>query len=235
MLVKSEAILLKKTPYSDNSAILHVYTRTHGFQSFITQGLHGRNGKAALFQPGNLLELVFYHQANKNLKRIREAQLMTGFRGYGQEPVRLQILLFCLELAGKCVPQEQEDPITFEFLKTQFLSLADTNSLTWFPLQYLLGLANTCGLNIQLPAKGERADFRLEGDMSLFRHTGFNPLQHLDEEEMDICRNLQQQLPASCDLQTRRLLTEKLLYYFKVHLFPDQDLKSYPVLLEVMG
>lgn len=234
MLVKSEAILLKKTPYSDNSAILHIFTRSHGVQAFIVQGLHGRSGKAAFLQPGNLLELVFYFQSNKNLKRIKEMQLMHGFRGYGQDPVRLQVLLFCTELSSKCLPDEQEDPATFDFLKSQFLDLAETTHLTWFPLQFLIHLAQICGLGLQLP-EGEAAEMHLETTGTLFRHTGLNPLQYLDKEEIRVCRHLQNARIPEMNINDRRLLTEKLLYYFKVHLFPDSDLKSFPILMEVLG
>jgi DNA repair protein RecO (recombination protein O) len=235
MLVKTEAILLRKTLYADNSAILHIYTKTHGLQSFIAQGLHGKTSKAALLQQGNLLELIFYFQPNKALKRIKEMQLMQGFKGFDQNPVRLQILIFCLELGGKCIPEEQEDPHTFEFLKMQFIDLSITQELTWFPLRFMIEFAKICGLALQLPAGDESAGFQLETGQTVFRHTGMNPLQHLDETEMRICKSLQHNLLPQFGIAERRNLIEKLLYYFKVHLFPDQELKSFPILMEVLG
>lgn len=234
MLVKSEAILLKKTPYADNSAILHLFTKTHGVQSFIVQGLHGKSGKAAFIQPGNLLEIVFYYQSNKNLKRIKEMQLMSGFKGYNQDPVRLQVLMFCVELAGKCLPDEEEDLETFDFLSAQFQRLATENILTWFPLMFMIQFAQICGLGLQLPSDLS-AEMHLESSTNLYRHTGLNPLQYLDKEELIACRKLIDLNTPEMLVKDRRLLTEKLLYYFKVHLFPESNLKSFPILMEILG
>lgn len=235
MLVKSEAILLKKTPYSDNSAVFQIFTRSYGVQSFIIQGLHGRSGKAALLQPGNLLEIVFYYQANRNLKRVKEVHFLKEFNGYGDNPIRLQILLFCLELSQKCLPDEQEDVHTFDFLKEQFLQLSHTDSLTWFPLQFLLRFASICGLGLQLPDAQNTKAFQMESPGPIYKNTRLNPLQSLDENEVKACICLLNNTTPSLDLQARRLLTEKLLYYFKMHLFPEQEIKSYHVLLEVLG
>ncbi len=234
MLVKSDAILLKKTPYADNSAILHIYTRSHGMQSFIAQGMHGKSGKAAMLQPGNLLELIFYFQSNKNLKRIKEMQLMQGFRGFDQNPVRLQILMFCLELSSKCLPEEQEDLHTFDFIRDQLLNLAEETELTWFPVQFLLKFAKINGLGLQLPIDGKKG-FQLETGTAIFRDTRMNPMQHLEENEIMTCKVLETGHIPQMTIEERRTLTEKLLYYFKVHLFPEQELKSFPILMEVLG
>jgi len=235
MLVKSEALVLKKTPYSDNSAVVHLFTLDFGTLSFLVQGIHGRSGKVALMQPGNLLEIVFYNQHNKNLKRMKEMKICDGFSGYSQDPIQLQIMLFCVELLQRSIPEEQEDRVMFLFAKTQLISLSKLEEYTWFPLQFLLGFGDVAGLGFELPKENKSTYFLLETAHHSDHKSALNPLQYLDREEMDALQKIMQKETPVLDKAGRRLLTEKLLYYFRLHLFPERELRSFPILMEVLG
>ncbi|MBS3915340.1 MAG: DNA repair protein RecO [Bacteroidetes bacterium] len=234
MLVKSEALVLKKTPYSDNSAVIQIYTRNYGSLAFIVSGMHGKTGKSALLQPGNIIDLVFYYQENKNLKRIREIKISDGFLGYHDNPVKQQIMIFCIELLQRSIPEEQEDRRIFDYAVAQLNVLGKLKEFTWFPLQFLLGFTEVSGLGFELPNEKKETYFLLESaDHSYARHT-LNPLQYLDKEEIDAVQKINNKQIPNLDKNGRRLLTEKLLYYFRLHLFPEKELKSFPILMEVL-
>lgn len=235
MLVKSAALILKKTPYSDNSAIISIFTQSHGILTFIVQGMHGKNNKAAILQPGNLLEMVYYYQNNKNLKRIKEIKLLDGFKGYSQNPVQLQVMTFCVELLQKALPEEQEDPLIFEFASSKLLLLSKTEELSWFPLNFLLEFTEVSGLGMQLPTNEKSGYFLLESNENSTYGRHLNPLQYLDDSEVNACQSLKNTGRCDLGLHEKRLLTEKLLYYFKTHLFPEKEMKSFPILMEVLG
>lgn len=234
MLVKSDALVLKKTPYSDNSAILHIYTRNYGSLSFMVSGMHGRSGKAALLQPGNLLNLVFYFQSNKNLKRIKEIKICDGFKGYGDDPVKLQVMMFCLELIQRSVPDEQQDINIFDFVFSRLQSLCNTQELTWFPLEFLIGFTEVSGLGFELPEEKKEGYFLLESADHSYLKKSLNPLQYLEAVEMQAIREIQSQKHPVMDKNARRFLTEKLLYYFRLHLFPEKEIRSFPILMEIL-
>lgn len=234
MLTKSEAIILRKTPFSENSAVLSIFTRQYGILSFLVPGFHGKSGKAALLQPGNLLEIVYYYQANKNLKRIKEMRPMGGFQGYNYGPVQLQTMLFCLEILQKSLPEEQEDPGSFEFALEQLKELSITQQFTWFPLTFLLKFIEITGLAPQWPEQHESGYWVMEAGGS---HSHLKPQQaltYLEKNEIDACKSISTAEIPAIDKQERRLLTEKLLHYLRYHLFPEKELRSYPILLELL-
>jgi DNA repair protein RecO (recombination protein O) len=234
MLVKSAALVLKKTPYSDNSAVVHIYTRNFGTLSFMAQGMHGKTGKAALLQPGNLLDIVFYNQANRSLKRLKEMKLCEGFSGYSQNPVQLQIMLFCVELLQRSLPEEQEDRNIFDYAQSQLIALCNTEEYTWFPLKFLLGFTEVSGLGFELPKENKETYFLLETTDHSYHRQSLNPLQYLDANEISAAQDLMENKTPTLDKSGRRLLTEKLLYYFRLHLFPERELRSFPILMEVL-
>ena len=67
MIEKSEGIMLRTVPYAESSVIARVYTRREGLQSFIMGGARGKSGKAALFQPLTLVDLVYYDKHQRGL------------------------------------------------------------------------------------------------------------------------------------------------------------------------
>lgn len=234
MLCKSHALVIRKTPYSDNSGIYSIFTRSHGILSFIIQGIHGKSGKAALFQPGNLLELVFYYQPNKNLQRIKEARLLEGFPGYGEHPVRLQAMVFALELIQKSLPEEHEDPAAFSFIESQLSELAQSSQLGWFPLKFLMGLTEVCGLGLQLEGYADNQYLLLEHNENINYRSKPQPMQYLEENEILACSRLLKGEIPEINMEAKRRLTEKLLQYLQVHLFPEKELRSFPILMEIL-
>ncbi|NBN99833.1 MAG: hypothetical protein EBV19_11430 [Flavobacteriia bacterium] len=46
MLTKTRAIVIRKTPYTDNSAVLQLFTEQSGLLSFLVQGIHGKSASS---------------------------------------------------------------------------------------------------------------------------------------------------------------------------------------------
>lgn len=234
MLVKSESIVLRKTAFAENSAVVSIFTRHYGILTFLVPGMQGKSGKAAMLQPGNILELVYYYQENKNLKRLKDMKLADGFHGYNQGPVQLQTMLFCLEILQKSLPEEQEDPSTFLFASRKLIELSQSKDFKWFPLQFLLAFTEVSGLGLNLPQNASGGYLMLQTGSHHAMHTGHKTLDYLDHKEADACRQLLLGSTVALDKLERRLLTEKLLNYVRYHLFPEKELRSFPILMEVL-
>ena len=73
----TEGIILKKIPHTDNSSVVHIYTREFGLLSFLVQGKNLTQKKAAYFQIGNLVDLSF-NKKESGLQRIKEIGLTKG-------------------------------------------------------------------------------------------------------------------------------------------------------------
>ena len=75
-LNKTKGIVLKTVKYGETSLIVTAYTELFGIQSYLVNGVRSSSrkgpGKANLFQPAAILDLLVTHNELKNLQRIRE-------------------------------------------------------------------------------------------------------------------------------------------------------------------
>jgi len=152
MLVKTEAIVVKRTPYTDHSAVVKLFTREFGLLPFLIQGLHGKHNKNSLFQPGTLVEVVF-HKQNKGMMRAKEVSLVSGW-GYSHYPIHDQVRWFFLELLSHVLHEEQPEELLFETSKATFQKLNDgCKELPILPVQFLFEFCEVTGHGLQLNAE----------------------------------------------------------------------------------
>ncbi|HET9744500.1 MAG TPA: recombination protein O N-terminal domain-containing protein, partial [Chitinophagaceae bacterium] len=73
---KTKGIVLRTVKYGETSLIVTTFTELFGLQSYIISGVRTStikgSGKANLFQPTAILDLVVYHNELKHLNRIKE-------------------------------------------------------------------------------------------------------------------------------------------------------------------
>ena len=72
---KTKGIVLRTVKYGETSVIVAVFTEKFGVQSYLVNGVRistkKGSGKANLFQPSAILEMVVYHNELKQLQRLR--------------------------------------------------------------------------------------------------------------------------------------------------------------------
>ena len=75
-LHKTKGIVLRTVKYGETSIIVTIFTELFGVQSYLVNGVRTSTkkgtGKASLFQPSAILDLVVYHNELKHLNRIKE-------------------------------------------------------------------------------------------------------------------------------------------------------------------
>ena len=75
-LHKTKGIVLRVVKYGETSLVVTIFTELFGVQSYIVSGVRTSTkkgtGKANLFQPTAILDLVVYHNELKHLNRIKE-------------------------------------------------------------------------------------------------------------------------------------------------------------------
>lgn len=225
MLCKSEALVLRKTGYAENSAIISMFTLEHGVLSFMMNHVHGKSSKAAFLQPGNLLDIIYYYQPAKNLQRIKEIKQLTG--PDCTVPLIQQMVLFCTEITGKTIQEGQQEPGVFECIKEALQSIHAGTSM-WFIPNFLLNLANVCGHGIDTSITNSALDLN-SGEW----HGSYTGKQILSSAEVEWCKILQSGKIPEVDGESRRLLTSKLLIWFDAHLLHGRKIKSYEILREL--
>lgn len=148
MLIKTEALVLKKTPYGENSAVVIVFSQSHGVLSFIFSSVQGKNGKSALIRPGVFLEMVFNHSPRQNLLRAKEIKAVEPFMS--DDFIRSNLALVCTELVKNTLPEAMPDENLFLSLKTDFARLYRTSETdVWFLHRFMLKLCDAAGHSLQ--------------------------------------------------------------------------------------
>jgi DNA repair protein RecO (recombination protein O) len=241
MLEKSQGIVLRTIPYSESSLVARIFTRRAGLQGFIVSGMgKGRSrGKAGLFQPLTLVDLVYYDNHRKGLHRIREIACPLP---YGSIPYRVHksaIALFIAELLSLSTREGEADENLFEFLvhSLHILDLTDS-SCELFHLFFVVRLSKYLGFY------PDDATYRPGARFNLSRGT-YTPdvrphelcldepltralyaLQHGSYETLDTL-----DVPRA----DRMRLLEALVTYYEMQLPQGVRMKSHRVLHETLG
>jgi DNA repair protein RecO (recombination protein O) len=154
-LYKTKGVVLKTVKYGETSLIATLYTELFGIQTYLVSGVRISSrkgpGKANLFQPSAILDLVVYHNDLKNLQRIKEMKWATLYQHIFFDVLKNAVALFMVELLQKCLKQPEPNPDLFYFIEDAFLHLdaSEGRIQANFPLFFMLHLAGFFGLRIQ--------------------------------------------------------------------------------------
>jgi DNA repair protein RecO (recombination protein O) len=244
-LHKTKGIVLKTVKYGETSLIVTLYTELFGVQSYIVNGVRTSTrrgpGKANMFQPPAILDLLVYHNELKNLQRIREFSWAILYQHIFFDVIRNAVALFMVELLQKCIRQPEPNPDLFYFIEDAFLHLdaSEGRVLANFPLFFILHLAGFFGFRIQdiYNEKNAILDLRegqfveeppphgqaLEGALSY--HTAQLLRVQRPEELQELALNQ----------ETRRTLLQAYQAFYALHLPDFGEMKTLTVLQTVLS
>src|ERR1700730_410284 len=111
MLHDSKGIVLRTVKYGETSVIVLIFTEKFGIQSYLVNGVRTTSkkgsGKANLFQPAAILELVAYYSELKQLQRLREFKWGQLYQHIFSDVRKNSVALFMVELLTKCLKQPE--------------------------------------------------------------------------------------------------------------------------------
>lgn len=234
MLEKSLGLFLKKIPYGDHSAVLSIFTPHRGLITFMGRNLHGKSAKNALFEPGRFLEIVYFYQNNKNFQQLKDARILKDFSALTLSPTASQVLQFCTEVVYLSVKEGHADDFLFELVKEQFALLCSpTCNLAWFPQSYLIKLAQVQGFTFPSSSNGKWG-VHLESGQTISAYLASGS-KYLLSAEIDAIEVLSKGEIPQMDKKSKSDFTEKLIKYTEKHVLGGQEIKSYPILKELMN
>ncbi len=231
MLVKSEALVIKRTPYTDHSAVVKLFTREFGLLPFLIQGLHGKQNKNSLFQPGTLIEVVF-HKQNRGMMRAKEISLLSGW-GYTHHPLHDQVRWFFLEILSHSLHEEQPEESLFDLSKTTFQALNDgCKHLPLLPIQFLFHFCEVTGHGIQITDETQRVGFDILSGMPATARS--IPSNMIDGDSCVALREILSNNDFTPPSRLRRGLVNKMVQYLEIHAIPGKTLQSLEILQMIM-
>jgi recombinational DNA repair protein (RecF pathway) len=197
----------------------------------LIQGLHGKQNKNSLFQPGTLIEIVF-HKQTRGMMRAKEVSLVSGW-GYSHFPIHDQVRWFFLELLSHVLHEEQPEESLFDLSKSTFQKLNDgCKELPVLPIQYLFEFCDVTGHGLQLNAESIALGLDiLTGGAATSRSI---PSNTIDPVHCEMLAQLISQENKSAPAMTRRILVGKLVDYIETHIIPGKKIQSLEILQMIM-
>jgi DNA repair protein RecO (recombination protein O) len=244
-LHKTKGIVLRTVKYGETSIIVTMFTELFGVQSYLVNGVRTSTkkgtGKANLFQPAAILDLVVYHNELKHLNRIKEFKWAVIYQHILSDVKKNAVALFMVELLTKCLKQPESNPDLFHFTEDIFIKLDESSDaiMANLPLFFALHLPFHFGFRItdNFSEKNPFLDLQ-EGSFVAEqpRHPHF-----LEDKQAAITSQLLKimQPEELVDIKLNHDFRRNLLYvyetYYKLHIQDFGTMKSLPVLREILG
>jgi DNA repair protein RecO (recombination protein O) len=244
-LHKTKGIVLRAVKYGETSLIVTIFTELFGLQSYLVNGVRTSSkkgsGKANLFQPTAILDMVVYNNELKHLNRIKEFKWSYLYQHIFSDVPKNAVALFMIELLTKCLKQPEANPELFEFCEDAFIHLDESTGsvMANFPLFFALHLPVFFGFRIsdEYSNKNSIVDLQ-EGMFVPERPDHFHFLEGKQAEvTSELLKMMQpeelEQLKLNHDFRRQLLFAYET--YYALHIQDFGTMKTLPVLKEVLG
>lgn len=236
---------MRTVKYGETSVIALIFTELFGAHSYLVNGVRISSkkgtGKAGLFQPSAILEMVVYHNELKQLQRIKEFRWGIIYQHILSDVRKNAVAVFMVELLTKCLKQPEANPELYHFTEDAFLHL-DTASDTItanFPLFFALHLPVFFGLRIN-DNYSENYPYLDLQEGAFVKERPSHP-NFLEEKHAFVTSQLlkvQQPLELE-DIKLnhdfRRSLLQAYEIYYQLQLQDFGTMRTLPVLREILG
>jgi DNA repair protein RecO (recombination protein O) len=115
MLQKCEGIVIRTTDYGETNKIITLYTREWGKIGVMARGAKKPNSRLSsitqLFTHG-----YFLVQRGTGLGSVQQGEMITSFRGIGEDIFLTAYASYIVELTDKCTEDKKPNPYHFELL-----------------------------------------------------------------------------------------------------------------------
>ena len=244
-LHKTKGLVLRTVKYGETSIVVTIFTELLGVQSYLVNGVRTSTkkgtGKASLFQPSAILDLVVYHNELKHLNRIKEFRWGFIYQHILSDVPKNAVALFMVELLTKCLKQPEGNPDLFQFVEDVFIKLDECNDaiMANFPLFFALHLPFHFGFRITDNYSDKKPYLDLQEGSFVFerpQHPHF-----LEDKQAAVTSQLLKVMQPDEleDIKLNHDFRRNLLHvyetYYALHIPDFGTMKSLPVLREILS
>ena len=241
----TKGIVLRTVKYGETSVIVTIFTELFGVQSYLVNGVRTSakkgSGKANLFQPSAILDLVVYHGELKQLQRIKEFRWESLYRNILSDVKKNAVALYMVELLTKCLKQPEGHPDLFHFAEDAFLHLDECNETVTanFPLYFALHLPVFFGFRMNDNYSDKNIFLDLQ-EGSFMQEQPSHPYFMEDKQAAVTSQLLKTQRPEELEeIKLNHDFRRNLLYayekYYILHIHDFGTMKTLPVLKEILS
>jgi len=239
MLHKTRGIIFQVTEFGETSVVARIYTELFGLQGFIINSVRKKNAKVKqnVLHPLALVDLVVYHKDRKGLHRVAEVSSNPALQHIPFSIVKNSLVLFLDEVLCKSIKEEEPNQQLFDFIfnSVQLLDLQSPVNND-FHMCFLIQLTRFLGFYPAENYSAEEKIFNLrEGVFQPDIPPHVNYLDGIQSENFSslLKSSLNFSSSIKIPLAQKRMLVEKILEYYRLHLAGFTEVKSLKVLEEV--
>lgn len=156
MIVHTSAIVFRSVDYQESSKIATFFTKKHGKIALMVRGAkRPKNKFAGLIDPGNVLDVIYYHKSSRSVQILTEASLLEKTLNLRTDFEKMATATSALELISQLLHEEEVNEPLFDFTRSFLLWLNRTEYTPQNIFPYLqVRLTNLTGHGLQLADHG---------------------------------------------------------------------------------
>lgn len=234
----ARGVVLSTLKYGDRGLVVQLLTSSFGRQSYMVQGLGGRNrnSKMALFQPMFALEFEGLESPKMQMHRFAEVHAGVVLQSIPFDIKKSTIALFMAEVLHRLVKESEANEMLFDFVWGSVEALdAATEGVANFHLWFLSNLCRFLGFspgNEYMPGAWfniAEGHFTLEQPPREYRISQENALILRDMLECDV----RYVAEVGLNRHQRVDFLAALMAYYSFHLDTINSVQSIKILQEV--
>jgi len=114
VLVLTNAIILKRIPYSDTSLICRLFTQDRGKVTILAKGVwRPKKSTGALLEPVNHIHIQYYHKDSRDIQILKDAGLLQHYSILRNSLNRIILGLAVVEMIDKSTQDSNPHPILY--------------------------------------------------------------------------------------------------------------------------
>ena len=244
-LHKTKGIVLRSVKYGETSLVVTLLTELFGVQSYIVNGVRVSTkkgtGKAVLFQPAAMLDLVVYHNELKHLNRIKEFKWAHLYKNIFNDVPKNAVALYIVELLTKCLKQPESNPELFHFAEDVLLHLDESKGAVQANLPLFFAMHLPFHFGFRITDNYSMQNCFLDLQEGSFVNAMPNHPYFLEEKQADVTALLLKVMQPEelehilLNHDFRRHLLQRYEDYYRLHVHDFTSLKTLPVLSEVLS
>ena len=238
MLIPTEAIVLNRIKYTDNSFVVNLYSQEKGKIAVLARTSHKGGLKANLFAPLNIVHTEFRIKDTRSIQGMSYCELVKSPTAIDSSIEKICISQFIAEIIMKMVREEDQNLVLYDFFRNTIDAIenAETNIVN-LHIIFLKEFAKHLGFEITNNFCSETPYFNSREGM-------FLPFFTSDEESFDQQLSLafSQMLSTNYNSNNIRVpyeyrckIIDNMLAYYKIHTENLSEIKSLKVLNEVFA
>lgn len=240
MLHTTQGIVLHHLRYSETSVIARIYTKKFGLQSYLIKGVRSPKARIrlGLLEHLSLLDMVVYYREGRGLQNIKEVRPAHAFQSIHSDIRKSSQALFINEVIYKSVKEEESNTGLFEFLYNTVLQLDQPG--VFFPHFHLSFMAKLAAFLGFAPRRNYCEGYWFNLRDGIFEEEKPLHSQCIDPEHASVF-NLLLNGPGNPETTphipsaVRKVLLDKLIEFYELHLPSFGRLRSPEILHEVLN